>query len=54
MPGENNRRPNIQIFIECLDLLYADFIRRFSTENIVLWEAIFSRHEYIKLIVINS
>lgn len=38
VPSENNRLPNIQIFIECLDLLYAEFIRRFSTENIALWE----------------
>ena len=39
LPSENNRRPNIRIFIECLDLLHAEFIRRFSTENILLWEA---------------
>ena len=39
LPSENNRRPNIQIFIECLDLRHAEFIRRFSTENILLWEA---------------
>ena len=25
----NNRRPNIQTFIECLNLLHAEFIRRF-------------------------
>ena len=35
--SENNKRPNIQIFIECLDLLNAEFM--FSTENIALWEA---------------
>ena len=40
MQSEKNRRPNLQIFIECLDLLYDEFIRRFSTENIALWEAI--------------
>ena len=39
LPSVNNRRPNIQIFIECLDLLHAEFIRRFSTENIALCEA---------------
>ena len=39
LPSENTERPNIQIFIECLDLLNAEFIRRFSTENIALWEA---------------
>ena len=39
-PSENNGRSNYQIFIECLDLLYAEFLRRFSTENIVLWKAI--------------
>jgi hypothetical protein len=39
LPSENNKRPNIQIFIECLDLLNAEFMRRFSTENIALWEA---------------
>ena len=33
LPSENNRRPNLQIFVECLDLLYAEFIRRFSTEK---------------------
>ena len=27
MPSENNRRPNLQIFIEYLDLLYAEIIR---------------------------
>ena len=39
LPGENSRRPNIQVFIECLYLLYAELIRRFSTESIALWEA---------------
>ena len=39
LPSENNKRPNIQIFIECLDLLNAEFMRRFSTKNIALWEA---------------
>ena len=37
IPSENNRRPNIQIFSECLDLLRSEFIRRFSTQNILLW-----------------
>ena len=37
VPSENNRRPNIQIFSECLDLLSSEFIRRFSTQNILLW-----------------
>ncbi|CAB4034709.1 Hypothetical predicted protein, partial [Paramuricea clavata] len=36
LPSENTKRPNIQIFIECLDLLNAEFSRRFSTENIAL------------------
>ncbi len=39
LPSENAKRPNIQIFIECLDLLNAEFTRRFSTENIALLEA---------------
>ena len=39
LPSENNRRPNLQIFIECLDFLYAEFMGLFSTENIALWEA---------------
>lgn len=39
LPSENIRRPNIQIFTECLDLLLAEFTRRFSTENLILWEA---------------
>ncbi|CAB3993666.1 Hypothetical predicted protein [Paramuricea clavata] len=39
LPSENTKRPNIQIFIECLDVLNAEFSRRFSTENIALWEA---------------
>ena len=39
LPSENSKRPNIQIFIGCWDLLHAEFIRRFSTENIALWEA---------------
>ena len=29
----------LKFFIECLDLLHDEFIRRFSTENIVLREA---------------
>ena len=39
VPSQNIRRPNIQIFIECLDLLISEFTRRFSTENLILWEA---------------
>ena len=37
--SENNRRPNIQIFSECLDLLTSEIIRRFSTQNVSLWNA---------------
>ncbi|CAB4010741.1 Hypothetical predicted protein [Paramuricea clavata] len=39
LPSENTKHPNIQIFIECLDLLNAEFSQHFSTENIALWEA---------------
>ncbi|CAB4015919.1 zinc finger MYM-type 1 [Paramuricea clavata] len=39
IPSANNSRTNCQIFVECLDLLDAEFLRRFSEENIALWEA---------------
>lgn len=35
----NNRRTNAEIIEECLDLLLSEFERRFSTENIALWQA---------------
>ena len=32
-------RSNISIFAECLDLIEAEFERRFSSENVQLWQA---------------
>ena len=39
IPAENNPRSHVAIFAECLDVIEQEFARRFSTENIQLWQA---------------
>ena len=39
IPSENTEQSRVQIFTECLDLVNSEFTRRFSTENIILWDA---------------
>ena len=39
IPSENNAKSHVAIFAECLDLIENEFERRFSSENIKLWQA---------------
>ena len=39
IPSENNAKSQVAIFAECLDLIENEFERRFSSENIKLWQA---------------
>ena len=39
IPSENNAKSRVAIFAECLDLIENELERRFSSENIKLWQA---------------
>ena len=39
IPGDQEKRSYLQVYIESLDLLNVEFESRFSSENVLLWEA---------------
>ena len=38
--GDQEKRSYLQVYIESLDLLNVEFESRFSSENVLLWEAV--------------